>query len=123
MEQNEFSKSNSPSMSEDIRAIAAALLLAKREFSATGLSGRNHNQKYDYAKIEDIYSAVEEALRKNNIAIWHFARPEGGVEYLYTRLVHSPTGQYIEDCRILESDKPGNQSKGAADTYVKKRAV
>ena len=115
--------SNTPAMSEDIRAIAAAFLLAKKEFSATGFGGTNAHQKYKYAKIEDIYHAVEDALSKNNIIIWHFARPVEGIEYLYTRLIHAPTGQFIEDCRILESEKPGNQGKGAANTYMKKYAL
>ena len=116
--------SNTPAMSEDIRSLAAAFLLAKQEFIATGRSGNNSHQKYDYAKIEDIYHAVEGALAKNNIIIWHFARPmDSGMEYLHTRLIHVLTGQYIEDCRILESEKPGNQGKGAANTYMKKYAL
>jgi len=114
-------KSNTPAMSEDIRAIAQAFLLAKQEFLVTGRSGKA--DRYKYAKIEDIYHAVEDALAKNNIIIWHFARPEGGVEYLYTRLIHTLTGQYIEDCRMMESEKPGNQAKGSANTYMKRYAL
>lgn len=116
-------KSNKPAMSEDIRALAQSFLQAKQEFSSTGLGGMNAHQKYKYAKIEDIYGAVEGALSKNGIIIWHYAQPDAGVEYLHTRLVHTGTGQFIEDCRILESEKPGNQAKGAANTYMKKYAL
>jgi hypothetical protein len=123
MEQLVTKNYNNPAMSEDIRAIAASFLLAKNEFIATGLAGENAHQRYKYAKIGDIYHAVEGALSKNNIIIWHFARPIDGIEYLYTRLIHTITGQFIEDCRILESEKPGNQSKGAATTYMKKYAL
>lgn len=116
--------SNTSSMSEDVRQIATAFLEAKKEFRATGLSGSNSHQKYNYAKIGDIYNAVEDALHKNNIIIWHFARPQDtGIEYLYTRLIHTLSGQFIEDCRIVESEKPGNQAKGAANTYMKKYAL
>ncbi len=115
--------SNTPAMSQDIRAIATAFLLAKQEFIATGLGGTNSHQRYKYAKIEDIYHAVEGSLSKNNIIIWHFACPVDGVEYLHTRLIHTLTGQFIEDRRILESEKAGNQAKGAANTYMKKYAV
>ena len=115
--------SHTPAMSEDIRSLAAAFLLAKKEFIVTGLGGTNAHQRYKYAKIEDIYHAVEDALFKNNIIIWHFARPLEGIEYLHTRLVHTLTGQFIEDCRILESEKPGNQGKGAANTYMRKYAL
>ena len=119
----EMSRSNTTAMSDDIRALAQAFLLAKGEFLSTGLSGNNAHQNYKYAKIEDIYGAVEAALGKNNIIIWHYARPDAGVEYLITRLVHTLTGQFLEDVRILESEKPGNQAKGAANTYMKKYAV
>lgn len=112
---------SNPSMSEDIRAFAAAFLIAKQEFSVTGRSGKA--DRYKYAKIEDIYHAVEGALAKNDIVIWHLARPEGGVEYLYTRLTHTLTGQYIEDCRMMESEKPGNQAKGSANTYMRRYAL
>lgn len=115
--------SNTPAMSEDIRALATAFLLAKKEFISTGLGGTNSHQKYKYAKIEDIYHAVEAGLSKNNIIIWHFARPFEGIEYLYTRLIHTVTGQFIEDCRIIESEKQGNQGKGAANTYMRKYAL
>ncbi len=118
-----ITNTNTPAMSQDIRAIATAFLAAKQEFMATGLAGENTHTKAKYAKIGDIYRSVESALAKNNIIIWHFARPQDGLEYLYTRLVHALTGQFIEDCRILESEKPGNQAKGAANTYMKKYAV
>ena len=116
-------KSNSPALSEDIRALSQAFLVAKQNFLATGFGGTNAHQRYNYAKIEDIYRAVEGALSVNNIIIWHFARPEGGVEYLHTRLIHTLTGQFIEDCRVLESEKAGNQAKGAANTYMRKYAL
>ncbi len=116
-------KNYNPSMSDDITALASAFLLAKKAFKATGLEGTNAHQKYNYAKIGDIYHAVEDALSDNKIIIWHFARPIDGLEYLYTRLIHTETGQFIEDCRLLESEKPGNQGKGAANTYMKKYAL
>lgn len=111
-------------MSDDTTALASAFLIAKDKFRATGLAGENNHTKNKYAKIGDIYRAVEGALSDNKIIIWHFARPtDNGLEYLYTRLIHTTTGQFIEDCRILESEKPGNQAKGAANTYMKKYAV
>lgn len=118
----EMSRSNTTAMSDDIRALAQAFQLAKQEFIATGKSGEN-KQFGKYAKIEDIYHAVEDALCKNNIIIWHYARPDAGLEYLITRLIHTLTGQFVEDVRVLESEKPGNQEKGKANTYMKKYAV
>jgi hypothetical protein len=110
-------------MSEDIRSLAKAFLAAQPDFKATGLDGNNAFQKIKYATISAIYKAVKDALFAQKIIIWHFARPTDGIEYLYTRLIHTETGQFIEDCRILESEKAGNQAKGAANTYMKKYAV
>ncbi len=116
--------SNTPAMSEDIRSLAKAFRLAKKEFRPTGFDGDNKFQNIKYAKIGAIYKAVEDALSNHGIIIWHFKRPnDAGLEYMHTRLVHDETGQFIEDCRITESEKPGNQAKGAADTYMKKYAV
>lgn len=115
--------SNTPAMSEDIRELAKQFLLAKKQFLATGFGGTNAHQKYNYAKIGDIYHAVEGALGSHDIIIWHFSRPVDGIEYLHTRLIHTLTGQFVEDCRIVESEKPGNQGKGAANTYMKKYAL
>jgi len=124
MESN-FSPNTCPYMSSDIRILAQAFLEAKKEFNKTGKSGKNNHQDYKYAKIEDIYNAVEEALSKQNIIIWHMARPDDTAKtlYLFTRLIHTISGQWIEDMRILESEKPGNQAKGAANTFMKKYAV
>lgn len=119
----DYSPATTRCMSEDIRQLAQSFLLAKKEFVATGKSARNEHQKYSYAKIGDIYNAVEEALMKNNIWIVHFSSFDNDKEILYTRLIHTLTGQFIEDARLIESEKPGNQAKGAANTYIKKYAV
>lgn len=119
-----YSVSGTKAMSDDIRQISQAFLLAKREFVATGRSARNDHQKYSYAKIGDIYNAVEEALMKNNIIIWHYSTiQQDNQETLVTRLIHTQSGQFVEDSRLLISEKPGNQAKGAANTYMKKYAL
>ena len=117
-------RSNSKQMSEDIRLLGQAFIAAKKEFVATGKSARNDHQKYYYATLEDIYGAVDEALLKHNIWIVHRADfLEDRQEVLYTRLIHVLSGQWIEDARLLISEKPGNQGRGAANTYSKKYAV
>lgn len=123
MENNTFTLSNSSCFSDDIRALAQAFLLAQKEFTKTGKSGSNSHQKYTYAKIDEIYDAVKPALADNNIIIWHNSFVIEGIEYIQTRLIHTLTGQWSQDTRIKESEKPGNQGKGAADTYLKKYAV
>ena len=121
--EKQYSPTNSSCMSEDVRALCAAMIAAKALFKKTGLSGENTHQKYKYAKLADIYNAIEDALGKNNVNIWHFAYVKDGVEYIESRLIHAPTGQWVADTRLLHSEKPGNQGKAAANTTMRKCAV
>lgn len=109
-------------MSDDCRQLSQALLAAKQQFTATGKNAKTN--QYSYAKIEDIYAAVEPALHANNVIIVHFSmvNPDA-TEILCTRLIHTLSNQWIQDSRMLTSEKPGNQAKGAANTYMKKYAV
>lgn len=120
----QYTSSNSQCMSGDIRALAKDFLKAKQGFVATGKSARNDHQKYSYARLEDIYNAVEFSLIDNNIIIWHFCSiNDAAQEELHTRLVHVESGQWIQDSRLLQTEKPGNQGKGIANTYMRKVAV
>lgn len=111
-------------MSEDIRQLVAALINAKKLFGNTGKSAMNNHQNYAYAKLEDIYKAVDEYLLENNVYIVHYCSLcDDGTEVLNTRLIHSLSGQWIQDSRVLFCEKPGNQAKGATNTYMKKYAV
>lgn len=105
-----------------IQEFAKAFIIAKRSFKGTGKESKGHN--YTYANLDSVYGAVEEALNKNEIFIYHYAQYLGNNEtVLNTRLMHAPSGQYIEDTRLLESEKPGNQAKGSANTYMRRYAV
>jgi hypothetical protein len=123
----EYTKSNCSWMSEDIRQYGAAFASAKRLFKATGKSGKTTQYKGGYANLDDIYNAVESALLDNSIVIKHaieiYIEPANRFEVLVTRLIHYPSGQWSEDKRFLESEKPGNQGRGAAQTYSRKYAV
>lgn len=122
-EESKFSPSNTNSMSNDIRDLALAFAKAKREFCATGKSGKNSHQNYTYAKIGDIYNGVDEALVNHEIIIWHFIEMESDTPLLRTRLIHAPTGQYVESLQRVVSEKPGSQSFGAALTYARRYAL
>lgn len=120
---DQYTSSGTPCMADDVRQLLAALIRAKKNFTKTGLSGSNQHLKIKYAKISDIYNAVEEALHNEQIDIVHFRDIVGEKEVLFTRLMHAQSNQWIEDKCFLESEKPGNQGKGAALTYMRKAAV
>lgn len=119
----EFTKSNTPAMSEDIRELMKALLLARPSFKTISKDGFNSHGKWTFAKLNDLYDAVEEALTKQNINIVHSTMLIDNMMVVMTRLVHSLTGQWIQDLRKVESEKPGNQAMSSAITYIKKDSV
>ena len=108
---------------DDTRILDQAFLKAKIKFRATGMSGTNTGQKWNYAKLEDIYNAVEDSLAEQGIFIRHLCKYTGDAELLYTYLKHAESGQYVMDERRISSEKPGNQGRGAGETYAKKYAV
>lgn len=114
-------------MSDDIRELAQAFLKAKMRMGGAKKNAKSNLHKY--ANLLAIYEAVEEALHEQNIFIWHFAEVlynNGGSDsesVLHTRLIHAPSGQFIQDTRPLKSEKPGNQAMGSANTYMRRYAV
>lgn len=118
----EFSPSNHPQRSDDIRQFLESFLIAKRKFKGVVENCKGNFGKY--ADLEEVYEAVQEPLWDVNINIDHFrVAKEDGNELLHTRLTHGPSGQFIEDTCFLTCDKPGNQAKGSSLTYMKRYAV
>lgn len=126
MEQN-YQSNKTHLMSDDIRQLAQAFLQAKMRMSGAKKNAKSNLHKY--ANLLAIYEAVEQALHEQNIFIWHFAevlnkKEESDAQaVLHTRLIHAPTGQFIQDTRPLKSEKPGNQAMGSANTYMRRYAV
>lgn len=111
-------------MSPDIDAYSSAMVAARDDFKTLEKSGSRKDLNYNYAKIEDIYNAVVPALTNNGIQIDHFRFAiSDGREILATRLTHSKSKQFRQDSSWLDAEKPGNQAKGSALTYMKKYAV
>jgi hypothetical protein len=109
-------------MSDDIRQLAQAFLQAKMLMGGAKKNSKSNLHKY--ANLGAVYDAVEESLHQHNIFIWHFAdRLDDGELVLHTRLIHAPTGQFVQDTRVLKSEKPGNQGMGSANTYMRRYAV
>jgi hypothetical protein len=124
MNPSEFSPSNSPHMSDDVRALMAALLNAEEVWDGVEKTSENSHKKYKYAKLKDIYAALRPGLRAHRVKIWHGKRIlEDGREIMVTRLIHAPTGQWVEDEAYIVTEMPGNQGIGSANTYMKKEGV
>ena len=118
----EYSKSNSPLMSEDVRAFMKAFIKARLKMEAATKEAKGNFGKY--ADINAIYEACIVPLGQEGIAVWHGADFQDGIEFLITRLIHSESGQWTQDKRVLYIERANsNQSRGSANTYARKLAV
>lgn len=119
---DEFTKSNSPLMSDDIRAYSKAFIKARLKMEAASKGNKGNFGRY--ADINSIYDAATIPLLEEGIYIWHGSdQLDGEREILYTRLIHAESGQWTQDKRILLCEKINNQGRGGANTYARKLAV
>jgi hypothetical protein len=116
-----------PHRSESLTKYNESFLAAKKVFGNIYPEKNGEVQrrkyKYEYAKIDEIYQAVEEALHKNSLYITHqVIAIEVDRELLITTIMHV-SGEFIRDIRWNVSEKAGNQGKGSANTYCRKYAI
>lgn len=121
MESNKYTPSQNACMSDYIDKFIIAYSKAKAECDTIqkGKKGQHGN----YATYEDISKAIIPACRDNGLEIIHMRYPLNDKEIMCTRIIHRESGQWMQDVRYAESEKPGNQGKGAADTYCKRYAL
>lgn len=118
----EFTKSNCPLMSEDVRAFYKVFIPARLKMESAVKASKGNFGKY--ADINSIYDSCIQPLGEAGIAVFHgLDRLEDGTELLTTKLIHMESGQWIADRRALILDKPGNQARGGASTYARKEAI
>jgi hypothetical protein len=115
-----------PYKSETITKYNESFLAAKKDFGKAFTSARGEvggGRKYDYAKISDIYEAVEDSLHSNSLYITHqIIALSLDQELLITTIMHV-SGEFMRDIRLNISEKPGNQGRGSANTYCRKYAI
>lgn len=106
-------KIESDSCAELYKALAAA----QKAFSDVEKSGIIGGRNIPYSKIDDLTNASRAALRAQHLVSNTFSIMEQGIEVLVTRLVHYPTGQYIES-RLPLLNNTDEQKRGASITYA-----
>ncbi len=115
-----------PHRSESLTKYNESFLAAKKVFGKAFTSAQGEvggGRKYEYAKISDIYQAVEEALHENSLYLTHqVIAIEVDRELLITTIMHV-SGEFTRDIRWNVSEKAGNQGKGSANTYCRKYAI
>ena len=103
--------------SDETKELYEALAAAQKAFSDVEKSGIIGGRNIPYAKIDDLTNASRAALRSQKLVSNTFVAMQYGIEMLITRLVHTPTGQYIESCLPLLNNTD-EQKRGASITYA-----
>jgi hypothetical protein len=118
----EYTKSNSALMSDDIRSYSKAFIKARLKMESVSKAQKGNYGRY--ADINSIYDACVIPLLEEGIYIWHGSdQLDDNREILYTRLIHAESGQWTQDKRVLLCEKNNNQGRGGANTYARKLAV
>lgn len=122
MEANKIALQNNSLMSDDVTALCAALILArgKMYLKESMISSFNKNK---YSSIDDIMAAIVVPLGQEGLWLTQYVNMEGDKSVLHTRVIHAKSGQWMEDKRLLVSEKPGNQGMGSAQTYSRRYAI
>lgn len=106
----------------DIKDLATALLQAQKFFKKLRRNKVNPHFKSRYADLDACIDCTKPALQAQGLTIIQGATMnERGQVVVVTRLVHAPTGQWIEEATVLPLGGPANpQGAGAAITYARR---
>lgn len=97
--------------------IIAALLKVQAEIKKPAKTGENPRFRSTYAKLEDIYSACQDALTKHEVLITHTVIQRDGKYFLQTMAIHSSGETMISEFPMILENQT-NQSIASARTYA-----
>ena len=108
--------------SQEINALATALVSAQAEFSAVPKGSTNPFFKSKYAALPDVVASAGPVLAKHGLAVsQHVTTNEQGADMLITYLLHV-SGEYIAHGMMLHMVKDDPQAQGSAITYARRYA-
>ncbi len=105
--------------SEDLKELYKALGDAQMKFRSIEKSGFIAGRNIPYAKINDLVDASRAALYEHGLVVstYHTKYPLTDMVTLTTRLVHAPSGQFIESELPLLNGSD-EQKRGSSITYA-----
>lgn len=106
--------------SEETKELIYALELFYHECESVTKNRQNDFLKSKYADLQEVYETAKPILKKHSLLPLQSPTGEFG---LHTRIVHVPTGQYVEDTFIIRPSTVNPQVAGAVITYQRRYAL
>lgn len=117
--------------SESISNLSPALLAAQREMGHPKRNAKNPHLRNQFADLPCVIDTVKEVLNKHDIVVVQSVHGSGEASVPYagvkTRLIHGPSGEWIEDSIDQAVDAPKgmnvSQAIGSAITYLRRYSL
>tara|TARA_R110000822_G_C15281739_1_gene490239 strand:+ start:905 stop:1462 length:558 start_codon:yes stop_codon:yes gene_type:complete len=110
--------------SDSIKAIGEALLTAQKAIKFAVKDSTNPHFKSKYANINSVIDAIKPALNDSGIVFLQMPSPsDDGKLHLTTRLIHSASGEWIEDTAVCPLQKNDPQGLGSAISYLRRYSL
>lgn len=106
--------------SEQTDQIIPALETCYNECEAVVKNRQNDFLKSKYADLQEVMDTVKPHLKKNRLLPVQSPTGEFG---MHTRIVHVPSGQYVEDTFHIKLSNVNPQLAGAVITYQRRYAI
>ena len=107
--------------SESITNLAKALAVFHTHVGKVSKDAKNPFFKSKYASLPNILEAIREPLEKSGVVVSQFP---SGVNGLSTILIHSESGEWMEDTYTMPVAKQNDpQAVGSAITYARRYAL
>lgn len=97
--------------------VIAALIKAQEQMSAPKKTGENPRFRNKYAKLDDIYTSCQSALRENGLFLTHDVQTTEQTTYLITKIYHT-SGEMVQSFFPMVLEQQTNQSIASARTYA-----
>lgn len=110
-------------MTKDTGDIYAALFAVQTSVDVVRKTTNNPFFKSKYADLPAVWDVVKDALKDNNILVYHKTVTQEGVDYLNTYIRHIPSGTEITSNVQLHLQKPTSQEYGSCVTYMRRYAI
>jgi hypothetical protein len=110
--------------SESIVNIGAALLAAQQQITFAAKTADNPYYNSTYADLGEVIHAIKPALNAAGVVFVQTPSPsQEGDLHLTTRLIHAPSGEWIEDELVMPLAKQDPQGYGSAITYARRYSL